>query len=72
MDPDKRKYRQFKRDLKQAGNRKRRRHLQRELQENPEEAAQSEFDFGRSSTVGLNGNDRDATRRGREDGDELR
>ena len=72
MDPDKRKYRQFKRDLKQAGNRKRRRHLQRELQENPEEAARSEFDFGRRSTVGLNGNDSDTTRRGREDGDELR
>jgi hypothetical protein len=63
MDQDKRSYRQLKRDLKRAGNRKRRRHLQRELQDNPEDAARSEFDFGRSSTAGLNGNDRDATRR---------
>lgn len=70
MDPDKRQYRQLKRDLKQAGNRKRRRHLQRELQDNPEDAAHSEFDFGRLGTAGLNGNDRDATRRGREEKEE--
>lgn len=63
MDQDKRKYRQLKRDLKKAGNRKRRRHLQRELLDNPEDAAHSEFDFGRNTTTGLNGNDRDATRR---------
>ncbi len=63
MDQDKRKYRQLKRELKKAGNRKRRRQLQRDLLENPEEAAHSEFDFGRDSSAGLNGNDRDATRR---------
>jgi hypothetical protein len=63
MDQDKRKFRQLKRDLKQAGNRKRRRHLHRELQDRPEDAAHTEFDFGRRSTAGLNGNDRDATRR---------
>jgi len=63
MDQDKRSYRQLKRDLKRTGNRKRRRHLQRELQDNPEDAAHTAFDFGRNSTVGLNGNDRDATRR---------
>jgi hypothetical protein len=63
MDQDKRSYRQLKRDLKRAGNRKRRRHLQRELRDNPEDAAGSNFDFGRDSTTGLNGNDRDATRR---------
>lgn len=63
MDNDKRKYRQLKRDLKKTGNRKRRRHLQRDLLENPEDAAHSSFDFGRHSTSGLNGNDRDATRR---------
>jgi hypothetical protein len=67
MDQDKRKYRQLKRDLKKAGNRKRRRQLQRDLLEQPEEAAHSEFDFGRDSSAGLNGNDRDATRRRRED-----
>jgi len=67
MDQDKRKYRQLKRDLKKAGNRKRRRQLQRDLSENPEEAAHSEFDFGRDSSAGLNGNDRDATRRKRND-----
>lgn len=63
MEPDKRHYRQLKRDLKRAGNRKRRRHLQRELVDNPEEAGQEGFDFGRDSTAGLNGMDRDATRR---------
>ena len=67
MDQDKRRFRQLKRDLKQAGNRKRRRQLQRELRESPETAGQSEFDFGRDSTVGLNGNDRDATRRRKDD-----
>lgn len=66
MDQDKRKYRQLKRDLKKAGNRKRRRHFQRQLLDNPEGAAQSDFDFGRDSTSGLNGNDRDATRRKRD------
>jgi len=63
MEQDKRRYRQLKRDLKRAGVRKRRRQLQRELLEHPEEAAQSDFDFGRDSTIGLNGIDRDSTRR---------
>ncbi|HEY7428680.1 MAG TPA: hypothetical protein VH682_30905 [Gemmataceae bacterium] len=67
MDQDKRQFRQLKRDLKRAGNRKRRRHLQRELLENPEDAGQSDFDFGRDSTAGLNGNDHDATRRRADD-----
>jgi hypothetical protein len=63
MDQDKRQFRQLKRDIKRAGNRKRRRHLQRELRDNPEEAARTDFDFGRNSSAGLNGNDQDATRR---------
>ena len=63
MDQDQRQFRQLKRDLKRAGNRKRRRHFQRELLENPEDARRSDFDFGRHGTAGLNGNDRDATRR---------
>ena len=63
MDQDKRRYRQLKRDVKRAGNRARRRHLKRELADNPEEAADTDFDFGRKSSASLNGNDRDATRR---------
>jgi hypothetical protein len=63
MDQEKRQYRQLKRDLKRAGNRKRRRHLQRELRDNPDEAGQTDFDFGSHGTAGLNGIDRDATRR---------
>jgi hypothetical protein len=63
MGPDKRRYRQLKRDIKRAGNRARRRHLKRELAESPEEAAHTDFDFGRNSSASLNGNDRDATRR---------
>jgi hypothetical protein len=63
MEQDKRRYRQLKRDLKRAGNRKRRRHFQRDLRDNPLEGNPSDFEFGRDSTAGLNGNDRDATRR---------
>jgi hypothetical protein len=37
------------------------------LTENPEEAAQTDFDFGRKSSASLNGNDRDATRRDEEE-----
>jgi hypothetical protein len=63
MDQDKRHYRQLKRDVKKAGNRKRRQALKRDLERNPEEAAHTEFDFGRASSADLNGNDHDATRR---------
>jgi hypothetical protein len=63
MDQDKRFYRKLKRDVKRAGTRKLRRHLQRELADNPEEAARTDFDYGRQSSASLNGNDRDATRR---------
>jgi len=66
MEQDKRSYRQLKRDLKRAGNRKRRRQLQRDLLDNPNDAAHSTFDFGRDRSAGLNGNDRDATRRNSE------
>jgi hypothetical protein len=66
MEQDKRNFRQLKRDLKRAGNRKRRRHLQRELRDNPEDAPFREFQFGRRGTAGLNGNDQDATRRKKE------
>jgi hypothetical protein len=63
MDQEKRQLRKQKRELKRAGNRRRRNQLKRELQEHPEEAAHSEFDFGRTSSAGLNGIDRDTTRR---------
>jgi hypothetical protein len=64
MDQDKRRYRKLKRDIKRAGNKRRRQHLKRELAENPEEAPFSEFDFGETSSESMNGMDRDATRRG--------
>ena len=63
MDQDKRRYRKLKRDVKRAGNRKRRQHLKRALADNPEEAAHPDFDYGRDSSASLPGNDRDATRR---------
>lgn len=66
MDQDKRQFRKLKRDVKRAGNKRRRQHLKRDLQDNPEEAAQSEFDFGRNSSEVLNGMDQDATRRRKE------
>jgi hypothetical protein len=60
---DKRRLRKLKRDIKRTGNRKRRQHLKRALTDNPEEAADASFEFGRDSSQFLNGNDRDATRR---------
>jgi hypothetical protein len=70
MNDDKRQYRQMKRDIKKAGNRKRRRQLARDLADNPEEAARTTFDFGRDTSAPLNGNDNDATRRRKEDEEE--
>ena len=54
LDRDKPNLRQVKRDLKQAGNCKRRRHLQRNMTDHPEKATQTEFNFGWRSTTGLN------------------
>jgi hypothetical protein len=62
MDKDKRQLRKLKRDIKRAGNKRRRQFLKRDLAENPEDAAHSEFDFGRTSSTGLNGLDQDSTR----------
>ena len=67
---DKRRLRQLKRDIKQAGNKKRRQFLKRELRERPEEAPYSEFQFGRRSSTGLNGLDQDSTRRNRQNDEE--
>jgi hypothetical protein len=60
---DKRQLRKFKRDLKRAGNKRRRQHLKRTLTDQPDEAPFTEFNFGRSSSSGFNGMDQDATRR---------
>jgi hypothetical protein len=60
---DKRRLRKLKRDIKRAGNRKRRQHLKRSLTADPESAAEAEFNFGHDSSRFLNGSDRDATRR---------
>ena len=62
MDQDKRRYRKLKRDVKRAGNKRRRAHLKRELANNPDEAPFSQFDFGQTSSETMNGMDRDATR----------
>lgn len=62
---DKRRLRKLKRELKRAGNRKRRRQLQRIDAENAEDAPVEGFDILRYSTAGLNGADRDATRTNR-------
>jgi hypothetical protein len=63
MDPDKRQLRKLKRDIKKAGTKRRRQALKRNLADSPEEAHEAEFDFGRTTSTGLNGLDRDATRR---------
>ncbi len=63
MEQDKRQMRNLKRAIKRAGNKTRRQALKRNLAENPADAHESEFDFGRDSSAGLNGMDRDATRR---------
>ena len=63
MDPDKRQMRELKRSITRAGNKRRRQQLKRDLADNPGEAHRSEFDYGLDSSAGLNGLDRDATRR---------
>jgi hypothetical protein len=62
MDQDKRTFRKLKRDVKRAGNKRRRRYLKRDLADNPGEAAHAEFEFGDDSSATLNGLDHDATR----------
>jgi hypothetical protein len=60
---DKRLQRELKRQIKRAGNKRRRRALKEELANNPEDAAFSEEYFGRYSSESLNGADNDSTRR---------
>lgn len=69
-DPNKRKLRKLKRDLKRDGSKHRRRDFKRQLAANPEEAPHDEENFGRCSSAGLNGLDRDATRQKKTDEEE--
>jgi hypothetical protein len=61
---DKRQLRQHKRAVKREGNKHRRYELKRDLRENPEEAHQSEENFGRHSSQSFNGLDRPADGQG--------
>ena len=63
MDRDKRQTRKLKREIKQAGNKKRRQKLKRDLRDNPQEAHLTEADFGKLNSDTLNGLDNDATRK---------
>jgi hypothetical protein len=65
MDRDKRRLRNLKRAIKRAGTKSSRQRLNRDLSTKPDEAHFSELDFGRDSSAGLNGMDRDPTRRPR-------
>lgn len=61
---NKRLYREKKRQLKQDGNRQRRRHLQRELEKSPDTAHEAEFEFNdKNTSTQLNGMDHDQTRK---------
>jgi hypothetical protein len=64
---DKRQLRQLKRKIKRAGSKRRRRHLKRELEERPEDAPFTQFDFGNFTSTSLNALDQDATRRRNKD-----
>lgn len=55
---DKRELRRLKREIKRRGNHHVRREAKRALQENPEEAAELELNYGRYSSASLNGLDR--------------
>jgi hypothetical protein len=63
MEPTKRELREQKREVKRLGSQRRRRQLKRSLAENPEDAPDAQFDFGRYSSAKLNGIDHDQTRR---------
>lgn len=62
-DPDKRMLRKLKQTLKKRGTKHRRAELKRNLSENPDEAAHAEENLGRYRSDGLNGMDKDSTRK---------
>lgn len=57
MQDQKKFYRELKRVIKKDGTRKRRKFLNKVLLENPEQAHEAEFEFGRASSKWLNGLD---------------
>ena len=63
MKQDKRILRELKREIKRAGNKRRRQFLKRQLAEKPGEAPYAEFEFGRDSSTIFNALDQDKTRR---------
>ncbi|MDR3637725.1 MAG: hypothetical protein P4L84_28215 [Isosphaeraceae bacterium] len=63
MEPTKRELREVKRIIKRKGNQRLRRQLRQTLAENPDQANDAEFDYGRYRSSSLNGMDHDATRR---------
>jgi hypothetical protein len=63
MKQEKRMLRELKREVKRAGNKRRRQFLKKQLVEQPEEAPYAEFDFGRDSSAGFNAMDHDAKRK---------
>ena len=63
MKQEKRLLRELKREVKRAGNKRRRQFLKKQLVEKPEEAPYAEFDFGRDSSAGFNAMDQDAKRK---------
>jgi hypothetical protein len=65
MDRDKRQVRKLKREIKQAGNKKRRQTLKRDLRDNPNEAHWTEPSVGKATSETLNGLDQDSTTRKR-------
>lgn len=60
---EKQEARQHKREVKRAGARHNRRHLKQALVDAPEDAHTVDEDYGRHRSAGLNGFDRDPTRR---------
>ena len=62
-DQAKREFREAKREIKRAGNKRRRLSLKRSLIDNPEEAAADTADVGRYRSLDLNGIDHDSTRK---------
>jgi hypothetical protein len=63
MDPTKRELREQKRLLKREGSKHRRRAWKEALRDHPDDPDIQPEDFGKCSTRGLNGIDRDATRK---------
>jgi hypothetical protein len=62
-DPHKRELRELKRVVKRAGNKFRRREIKRQLEEDPNSVTNEEVDLGEKTSTGLNGLDKDSTRK---------